>query len=229
MIAKAYLYKRIRLIFDVWFITSFMFLNVHLVQASPTIHLDAKGSVPHDEVRDSLEALVNRDILVLQRYGSEKRKWVKKGTLLKVFVIPFSRDSFDTAIDKSFLSSKEVYRGHFESLVGDTLTLIQSGEELKFDIDNLYQLKVYNDISARVFGDMVNMASVVGFGYSGLLVGLGASWTREEEPFANALAGPLIAVGVGIGSLSYLLHRLGLIIRRNKYDLMGDWYIVRSI
>lgn len=178
---------------------------------------------------DSLESFVNQDIVVLGRYGGTKRKWVKKGTLMKVYVIPFSMDSTGTSYDKSFLSRKDVFRGHFESFVGDTLTLIRSGNELKFDIDNLYQLKVYNEIGARVFGDMVNLTSIVGFGYSGLIFGVGAAWTMPDEAFSNAFAVPFMAIGACLGGLSYLLHRLALLIRRNKYDLVEDWYIVRSI
>ncbi|MDW3191657.1 MAG: hypothetical protein R8G66_04810 [Cytophagales bacterium] len=188
-------------------------------------NITAEGSVSQI---DSLEAFVNRDILVIQRYGGTKRKWVKKGTLMKVFVIPFPADSVGLSYEKSFLSGKDVYRGHFVSLVGDTLTLIRSGKELKFDIDNLHQVKVYNDIGARVFGDMVNTASFVSFGYSGLLFGVGVVWTQSDEAFSNAFSGPLMAAGVVLGGLSYLLHRLGLVIRRNKYDLINDWYIVRT-
>lgn len=228
MIAKAYLKKRFRLIFEVLFITSFVFLNARLVRAEYKTEPRPNHLSDSVEVFDSLEAVVNKDILVLQRYGGEKRKWVKKGTVLKVFVLPFSHDVADPTSGNSFLSSKEVYRGKFESIIGDTLTITSAGNELKFDIDNLYQIKVFNEIGARIFGDMINLTSMVGFGYSGLLVGLGASWVGEEESFANALAGPLIVAGAGLGGLSYLLHRLGLIIRRNKYDLVNDWYIVRN-
>ena len=151
---------------------------------------------------DFLEAFVNRDILVLQRYGGTKRKWVKKGTLMKVFVMPFPADSMGVSYDKSFLSDKDVYRGHFVSLVEDTLTLVRSGEELKFDIDNLHQVKVYNDIGARVFGDMVNTASFVSFGYAGLIFGVGVVWTQSDEAFSNAFSGPFMAAGVVLGGLS---------------------------
>lgn len=180
---------------------------------------------------DTLEALVNRDILVLQRYGSDKRKWVKKGTLLKVYVLPFSRDSSGPSFEdpfissKSFMSSKEVYRGHFESMAGDTLTLIASGKELKFDIDNLYKIKVFNEIGARVFGDMLNVASGVGFLYAGAFLGAGLALAADNDPWTQ------LAFGFGgmFAGASFLIHRLALIIRRNKYDLMSDWYIIRSI
>lgn len=227
MIAKVFL--QIRFI-EVFFVGAFVFLHVFEVSAYSVIVREQQAILMPDSLEqvDSLEAFVNQDVLVLGRYGGMKRKWVKKGTLLKVYAIPFFKDSIATTNKESFFSGKDVYRGHFETLIGDTLTLIQFGKELKFDIDNLHQVKVFNDVGARVFGDMVNLASFVGFGYSGLLVGVGAAWTMEEEPFANAFAGPLMSVGAGLGGLSYLLHRLGLIIRRNKYDLISDWYIVRS-
>lgn len=230
MIAKAIQQINSMRIIEVCLITCFVFSNTSISFATSCnsenqFHIDSTDSV--NQV-DSLEAFVNRDILVLQRYGEEKRRWVKKGTLMKVFVIFDPADSLGVSGDKTFLSRKDVYRGQFESLVGDTLTLVKSGKELKFDIDDLYQVKVYNDISARVFGDMVNAASFVSFGYSGLLFGVGVAWTQSDEAFSNAFSGPFMAAGVVLGGLSYLLHRLGLVIRRNKYDLINDWYIVRS-
>lgn len=225
MIAKVFL--QIRFI-EVFFVVAFVFIHVFEVSANSAIGRDQPAIFKYDSLEqvDTLEAFVNQDVLVLGRYGGTKRKWVKKGTLLKVFVIPFSRDSIVSTHEKVFLSGKEVYRGHFESLVGDTLTLIQSGKELKFDIDNLYQLKVFNDIGARVFGDMINLTSMTGFAFTGLFVGFGASLAIQDEAW---LGTPVLLVGVLLGGVSYLVHRLALIIRRNKYNLMSDWYIVRSI
>lgn len=177
---------------------------------------------------DSLSVFANQDILVLGKYGADKRKFVKRGTLLKVYVLPVEGDPKGGF--RNIFTSHAFYRGYFETMIGDTLTIkSKKGKVIKFDIDNLYKLKVYNEVGARVFGDMINLASFIGIGYSGLFVGVVGAWLLEEGVFTDSLAIPIMAIGVGIGCLSYLIHRLGLLIRRSKYDLIDDWYIVRNI
>ena len=226
----------------VFLITCVIFLGTSNVTGAslPVENQRSIGEVDTLAQVDSLEVLVNQNLLVLQRYGGNKQKWVGKGTLLKVYILPFSKDDFSYSSDSSFFLSKKevnrsreevkrpgkvVYRGEFESLVGDTLTILKSGRELKFDIDDLYQIKVFNELGARVFGNLVNVSAGVLSGYSGIVFVAGAIWAIQGGPFAGLILG----IGVLGGGLGYLMHRLALIIRRNKYDLVNDWYIVRSI
>ncbi len=180
-------------------------------------HLHSSGEV------DSLEFFVNRDILVLERYGNTKRRLVKKGTMVKVYLIQGATDP--AKANDEFHSANIAYRGAFESIIGDELTIVNNGKVMKFDIDDLYQIKVYNDIGARVFGDVMNLTGFSGIGIAGLVLVAGAGLAFEQNPWATSV----IAIGVGFGALGYAIHRLALLIRRTKYDLIGDWFIVRNI
>lgn len=177
---------------------------------------------------DSLQIIFNKDVLVLGKYGGNKRKLVKKGTLLKVYSIPVMTDKSTVAKGRAFQPKKQVFKGNFDSVIGDTLIIIRQGKVLKFDIDDLFQIKVYNEIGARVFGDMINLVGIYGMTAGGYVAGIGAVWSFQGNG-VDGLGFLIVGFGAMVGGLGYLVHRLGLIVRRNKYDLIDDWYIVREI
>lgn len=173
------------------------------------------------------------DPLVLARYGTDFTREIKQGTFLKVFKYDAPKVSAEEkseakGINKisSAFTGKVMLKGQFYEVSGDTLTMVHRGDVVHVDIDEIVMIKQYYSPFRRVVGSGINA-----FGLYGLTLGsaLGiAGVITAVEGNGNGFGALFFFSGVIVGGAGFLVHKLGLLLRRSKYDLNETWYINRT-
>ncbi len=171
--------------------------------------------------------------LTLTRYGTDVSREIQQGTFLKVYKYDEAQGfagSKSDAKGKSTLNSvftgKTMFKGQFFKVSGDTLVLVHRGTPVYVDIDEIVMMKQYFSPFRRVVGSAIN-----GFGLYGMTLGsaLGvAGIVTAVEGDGNGFGALFFFSGVIVGGAGFLVHKLGLLFRRNKYDLTESWYIDRN-
>ncbi len=168
------------------------------------------------------------DPLFLKRYTTEYQKEVKKGTFLKVYQYDDSRlgdrrKSKASGLNKinSTFTGKIMYKGYFHEVSGDSLVLINGGELIYVSINEIVLIKQYFSPFLRVAGSLVNAVGLYGLTVGSALAISGGALIVQDEGFGILF----FFAGLVVGGGGYAVHRLGLLIRRNKYDLTEEWYI----
>ena len=175
----------------------------------------------HGQQSDSSAVIQRHRTLVFKKYGTDRKKRIRSGVLLKVYQYPTESAETKFAGWKNLFSKNNVSRGRFQYLEGDSLVLKQSSREIKYHIDDLLMIKAYNNSGARVLGSLVSVVGYYGLVIGGTLVGTGLSSVSQNDGFG----GFFLATGLIFGGLGYLIDQGGLVIRRSKFQLVNRWYV----
>lgn len=171
--------------------------------------------------------------LSLNRYGTNVTREIRQGTFLKVYkydekVHP-GGNSEAKGLNKlnSVLTGKVMSKGQYFKVSGDSLVLVHRGNPVYIDIDEIVMIKQYFSPFRRIVGSAINA-----FGLYGLTLGsaLGvAGIVTAVEGDGNGFGALFFFSGVIVGGAGYLVHKLGLLFRRNKYDMAEVWYVRRNV
>lgn len=171
--------------------------------------------------------------LVLGVYATKISKEIKQGTFLKVYVDRYSESLAKQSSAqhqnqyRSVFTGRITYKGQFFKVAGDSLMLVHRGSLFHIDIDEIIGLKQYYSPFRRIIGSMINGIGMYGMARGGGL-GIAGVISMLGNGGDNGLGPVLLFPGLILGGSSFLIHRLGLLLRTNKYDLTEVWYIDRT-
>lgn len=189
----------------------------------PSVAQDMSGQLPAD----------GGTPLVLGRYASDYQRQIKQGTFLKVYkyldgVKGNGQLNQAKGLNKinSVFTGKLRLKGQYVAVSGDSLVLAHRGSLIRMAIDEIVMIKQYHSPFLRLAGTAVNAFGLYGLTVGSALAIAGGVTLAQDNDFGVLF----LFSGLVAGGLGYAVHRLGLMIRRKKFDLSGEeWYIERTV
>lgn len=158
--------------------------------------------------------------LVLLNRQMDIQKRIPIGTFLKIYEY---RDSISEELkERISLFKGKPHKGQFYKIQGDTVILVHRGNLIYVNTDRVFLIKQFYSPFRRVMGVAVNALGIYGMTLGSVLAIAGLSVASEGEGYGELY----FFGGLIFGGMGFFVHRLGLLLRRNRFDLNREWVIL---